>query len=55
MKQASWSLSLEKPLKSPKPSLLQNHHCKTSISTKLIIVKQTQKSPGLIKEYSFDE
>jgi hypothetical protein len=40
---------LEKPPKSSKPSLLQNHHCKTSISTKLIIVKHTQNSLSLIK------
>jgi hypothetical protein len=35
------SPSLGKSPKSPKPSLLQNHHCKTNIGTKLTSVKHT--------------
>jgi hypothetical protein len=46
---------LEKTPKSPKPSLLQNHHCKTNIGTKLIAIKHTQNSLILIRGSSFDE
>ena len=44
-----------KTTKSPKPSLLQNHHFKINISTKLIVVKYTQNSLILIRETIFDE
>jgi hypothetical protein len=46
---------LEKTPESPKPSLLQNHHCKTNIGTKLIAIKHTQNSLILIRGSSFDE
>jgi len=38
-----------------KPSLLQNHHCKTSISTKLAAVKHTQKISHYNQRACFDE
>jgi hypothetical protein len=54
-KQVSWSFSLGKPPKSPKPSFLQNHHYKTNMGTELTTLIRTKNSFILIRVPSFDE
>jgi hypothetical protein len=54
-KQVFLSLSFGKPPKSPKLSLLQNHHYKTNMGTKRTVVKHIQNSYFLIRWPSFNE